>query len=91
MRRLSTSIVIVSPSRTAAIGPPCDRLGRDVAGHEAARGAGEAAVGEQRDGVAEPLPHDRRGDGEHLAHARAAGGALVADHDDVARVDLAGA
>ena len=36
-----------------------DRLGGDVADHEAVRGAGEAAVGEQRDVVAEPLPHDR--------------------------------
>ena len=39
--------------------------------------------------VAEPLPHERAGDGEHLAHAGAAGGAFVADDDDVARVDLA--
>ena len=64
-------------------------LGSDVAGHEPARGAREAAVGEQRDLVAEPLPHERRGDREHLAHARPAGGALVADHDDVAGQDLA--
>ena len=73
MRRFSTSIVIVSPSRTAAIGPPTARLGGDVAGHEAARGAGEAAVGEQRDVLAEARADERRGDGEHLAHAGAAG------------------
>src|SRR4051794_26318000 len=67
-----------------------DGLGGDVAGHEPARSAGEAAVGEQRDAVAEPLPHDRRGHREHLAHAGAAGRALVADHDHIALVDLAG-
>jgi hypothetical protein len=65
-----------------------DRLGRDVAGHEAAGRAAEAAVGEQRDGVAEPFADDRRGDREHLAHAGASRRALVADHDDVARVEL---
>ena len=65
------------------------RLGRDVAGHEAVRGAGEAAVGEQRDGVAEALAHERGGDAEHLAHAGPAGGPLVADHDDVVRLDRA--
>src|SRR5204863_175988 len=39
------------------------------------------------------VPHagavDRRGHGEHLAHPRAAGGALVADDHDVARLDAA--
>ena len=56
MRRASTSIVISSPSRTAAIGPPRTAFGRDVAGHEAVRGAGEAAVGEQRDVSPSPSP-----------------------------------
>ena len=65
--------------------PAARRLGGDVAGHEAVGGAGEAPVGEQRDVLAEPLPHERRGDREHLAHPGAARGALVADHDDVAR------
>ena len=35
-----------------------------------------------------PWPDDRRGDREHLAHAGAARRALVADHDDVVRLDL---
>ncbi len=67
-----------------------DRLGGHVAGHQAAGGPGEAPVGDQGDLLAEPLPHQRRGDGQHLAHAGAAGGTLVADHDHVARVDRAG-
>ena len=62
------------------------RLGRDVAGHEAVGGAGEAAVGEQRDAARRgPAPMIAAVTREHLAHARAAGRALVADHDDVAR------
>ena len=36
-----------------------------------------------------PAPLIARGDGEHLAHARAALGALVADDDDVAGLDRA--
>ena len=47
------------------------RLRRDVAGHQAAGRAGEAAVREQRHRVAQPLAHQRRGDEQHLAHARA--------------------
>ena len=83
------STVISSPSRIAAIGPP-GRLGGDVADHQAAGRAGEAAVGDQRDALAEALADDRRRHLEHLPHAGAAGRALVADDDDVARVDLAG-
>ena len=78
------STVISSPSRIAAIGPPLRRLGRDVADHQAAGRAGEAAVGDHRDALAEALADDRRRHLEHLAHAGAAGRALVADHDDVA-------
>ena len=83
------SIVIVSPSRTAAIGPPHERLRRDVPDHQPARRAAEAAVGHQRDRFAEPLTDDRRGDAEHLAHPGSALRPLVADHDDVAVDDLA--
>ena len=74
--------VVHGGDRAAARG-----LGRDVAGHEAVRGAGEAPVGEQRDVLAQAGAVERRGDGEHLAHARAADGALVADDDDVAGLD----
>ena len=65
------------------------RLGRDVADHQAVRRAREAAVGDQRDLVAEALADERGGDVQHLAHAGAAGRALVADHDHVAGLDRA--
>ena len=64
-----------------------DRLRRDMPRHQPARGTREAAIGEQRHLVADPLADQRRGHLEHLAHAGAAGGALVADHDHVAGVD----
>ena len=62
-------------------------FGGDVPGHQAARGAGEATVGQQGDRVAETRAHDRRGDAEHLAHARTALGAFVTNDDDVAGLD----
>ena len=65
------------------------RLGRDVAGHEAVGGAGEASVGQQRDVLPQARADDGAGHPEHLAHARSAGRALVADDDHVAGRDLA--
>jgi P-type E1-E2 ATPase len=49
-------------------------LGGDVADHEAVAAAGEAAVGDERDVLAEALAHDGAGGAEHLAHAGAAAG-----------------
>ena len=77
-------MMISSPSRDRGDRAAVDGLGRDVAGHEAVGGAAEAPVGEQRDVLAQAGAVDRGGDREHLAHAGAAGGALVADDDDVA-------
>ena len=85
--RPSTSKTIVSPSRTAAIGPP--------------RGASGATwpamkpwvAPEKRPSVSSatespsPSPTSAAVTCEHLAHAGAAGGALVADHHDVAGLD----
>ena len=59
-------------------------LGADVADAEAAGGAREAAVGDERDLVAHALAVERGGGREHLAHAGAALGALVADDEHVA-------
>src|SRR5450432_4061801 len=56
----------------------------DVADAEAARRAGEAAVGDQGDLAAHALPGQRRRCGKHLAHPRTAARPLVADHDDLA-------
>ncbi len=91
MRFLSASIVIWSPSWTRAIGPPSWASGRDVADDEAVRAAGEAAVGHERDVVAEPRADDGRRWREHLRHARAALGAFEADDDHVALLDLSSA
>src|SRR5829696_1817897 len=45
--------------------------------------AGEAAVGEEADRIAQPLAYQGCCHAEHLAHAGAALGAFVPDHDDV--------
>ena len=63
-------------------------FGGDVADDEAVGAAGEAAVGDEGDVVAEAGAHDGAGGGEHLGHAGAALGAFVADDDDVALLDL---
>ena len=60
MRRVSTSSVMMSPSRTSRDRAAARRLGRDVADHEAVRRAGEAPVGDQRDVLAEPCADERR-------------------------------
>jgi len=54
-----------------------------VADHETVRCAGEAPIGDERDGVAEPFAHERSGDVEHLPHPGAARRAFVPDDDDV--------
>ena len=74
----------MSPSRTAAIGPPRAASGATWPAMKPVRRAREAAVGDERDRVAEARADERAGHGEHLAHAGAARRALVADDDDVA-------
>src|SRR6478735_4008928 len=66
-----------------------DGLRGDVADAQAGRAPGEAAVGDQEDVLAEPGALDGTGDREHLAHPRAALGALVADHHHVTGDDQA--
>src|SRR5262249_27946943 len=69
---------------------PADRgLRAAVADAEPARGAGKASVGDERDLTVGALAVERRGGGEHLAHAGAAARSLVADHQDVALAVLA--
>ena len=86
----STSITTMSPSRSAASGPPFDASGATwptmnpcVAPEK--RPSVTSATESER-----PSPTIAAGDVEHLAHAGAAVRALVADHDDVAGDDLAG-
>ncbi len=83
----ATSMVTMSPSRTGGERTAARRLGRHMADHQAARRAGKAAVGDERDRFAESSAHDRGGHAEHLAHARAAARPLVANHDDIAGPD----
>ena len=59
-------------------------FGADMADAEAARRAGEAAVGDERHLVAHALAIDGGGGRQHLAHAGAAARALVADDEDFA-------
>ena len=67
-----------------------DRFRCDMAGHQAVGGAGEAAVGKQRDGVAQACADDGRGHAQHFSHARPAGRALIPNHHDIAGFDLTG-
>ena len=62
-----------------------------MADHQPTRCAREAAVGDERDRLAQPRADDRRGHAQQLAHARPTGGALVADDEHVARLDVSGA
>ena len=61
---------------------------RDVAHAESSSSAAEPAVGEQRDAIGKPRAHDGASDAQHLAHARPSARAFIADHDDIARVNL---
>ena len=88
MRLASASIVIWSPSLHQGDGAAVLGFGRDVADDEAVRAAGEAAVGDEGDVVAQAGADDGAGGREHLGHAGAALGAFVADDDDVAFLDL---
>ena len=89
--RLGMSKVMVSPSRTAAMGPPSWASGatwptmRPRVAPEKRPSVRSATVSREfRDAL------DGGGDGEHLAHAGAAARAFVADDEDVVGVDLAG-
>ena len=81
MRFVSASIVIWSPSLTRAMGPPSWASGVTWPTMKPWRAAGEAAVGDQGDVLAEAGAHDGAGGREHLGHAGAALGAFVADDD----------
>ena len=76
--------------RQGRYGAAVGGFGGDVAGHQAACGAGEAAVREEGDGLAQALADEGRGDAEHLAHAGSALGAFVADDDHVVFGDASG-
>nr|ABZ08895.1 hypothetical protein ALOHA_HF4000APKG5H11ctg2g13 [uncultured marine microorganism HF4000_APKG5H11] len=60
-----------------------------MADHWSVGRAGEPAVGDQGNIVAQSLSHDGGGDRQHLLHAGPALGSFVADDDDVPRLDIA--
>ena len=64
------------------------RFGGDVADNEAVAAAGESAVGDEGDVVAESFAHDGGGGRQHFSHAGASFGAFVADDEDVAFLDF---
>ena len=64
------------------------RFRRDVPDDQTVRGARKAAVGDQADRIAQSGANQRGGRSEHLAHARTALRAFVANHDHIARMYL---
>ena len=80
----------MSPSRSAASGPPFDASGATCPTMN------PCVAPEKRPSVISatdsdsPSPTIAAGDVEHLAHARRAGRPLVSDHDDVAGLEHAG-
>src|SRR5690606_34170550 len=68
--------------------PAARGLGGGVPDGQPGRAAGEPPVGDQRARLAEPAALEEGRRVQHLLHAGAALGALVADHDDVTGLDL---
>ena len=85
----ATSRRMRSPSRTNAIGPPSTASGATWPTHSPVVPPENRPSVSSSTSLPRPGALDRAGDGEHLAHARAALGALVADDDDVAGLDRA--
>ncbi len=85
----SASMAIMSPSLTERDRAADSRLRPEMADAEAARAAGEPPVGHQRHVLAHALAVDGGGRCQHLAHARPAAWALVADHQDFAGLVVA--
>src|SRR5438105_6892473 len=91
---LDEALVRVDGDRVAALyqreRPAFEGLGRDVPHDHAPGAAREAAIGDEADRFAEPLADERGSGRQHLAHAGTALRSLVADDDDVARLDPVG-
>src|SRR5208283_2519353 len=69
--------------------PPVEGFRGNVARHEAASGPGKTAIGQKRNGLAKTRANKSRGHAQHFAHSGATTRALVANDDDIARLDLA--
>src|SRR5206468_535869 len=77
--RVDLDLVAVAHERDR---PAHCRLRADMADAEAAGGAGEAAIGDERHLVAHALAVDGARGRQHLAHAGTAARPLIADDDD---------
>src|SRR2546423_1707254 len=60
----------------------------DMADHQAASRAGEAAIGEQRHRFAQPRSGKGSRDRKYSAHARSATRSFVTDHQYISRLDF---
>src|SRR5579884_4002295 len=68
--------------------PAYRRFRRDMADHQAVRGAAETAIGEQGHRLPQPFAHDGPCHAQHLAHAGTAARPLVANDHHIARLNL---
>src|SRR5207248_9558163 len=66
-------------------------LGCNMADHQAMGCTGEAAVGDECNRIAQAFADKRAGHAEHLAHPGTTDRTFVANHHDVAGLDLPGA
>ena len=62
-------------------------FGGDMARHEAASGAAETSIGDERDSASETLADDGGSNSKHLSHAGATLGTFIADDDYVSGVN----
>ena len=81
-------MVIESPSSTSAISAADGSFGRDMPDHHPVSSPGKSAIGDQSDRICLNHPDQGRGRREHFAHSRTAFRAFVANHDDVAALNL---
>ena len=79
---------MVSPSWTAAIGPPTAASGPTCPMIEAVRPARETPIGDEVNLFTEALSDESARYGEHLAHSGPALRTFVTNDDDVASFDL---
>ena len=89
MRAARSSRIAVAVLARSAIGPPSAASGATWPMHSPVVPPENRPSVSSSDVLAEAGALDRAGDGEHLAHARAALRALVADDDDVAGLERA--
>src|SRR6187455_905019 len=61
-----------------------------MSNNEAVAATGKSSIGDERNFVAEPSPHDGACRTQHFPHSGTTARTFVANHHDIARFDLAG-